>query len=396
MGGSRLACGMLLALAGLSLAPLDATGIPAFARRYKVTCALCHNPMPTLTEFGERFAANGFRMASGEAMPDSVAANDPLLSLPDKLPLAVRLDLYAQAYANGKAATDFQSPYGLKLMSGGAISKKFSYYFYTFLAERGEVAGIEDAFIHINDIGNQPFDLALGQYQVSDPLFKRELRLEFEDYAVYRARVGDVPVDLTYDRGLMAAAEVAGFTLTGEILNGNGIGPAQPDRRFDNDAAKNVFLHATRDLIRGVRLGLFGYTGRSSVSGLRNQTRMIGADATLSRGILELNGQYVHRTDSRPTYTQGEPEVVLDGGFGELVVRPPGGRWYGFGLYNLVTTDQPLLNVRLGGPAGVRRHETISAGVGRLERRNFRWTAEAGYDTQQEVWRLTFGFVTAF
>jgi hypothetical protein len=387
---------LLLAMTALSLGPFDAMAIPAFARRYKVTCALCHNPMPTLTEFGERFAANGFRMASGEAMPDSIAANDPLLSLPDKLPLAVRLDLYAQAYANGKATTDFQSPYSLKLLSGGAISKKLSYYFYTFLAERGEIGGIEDAFLYLNDIGDKPFDLALGQYQVSDPLFKRELRLEFEDYAVYRARVGDVPVDLTYDRGLMAAAEVAGFTLTGEIINGNGIGPAQPDRHFDNDAAKNFFLHATRDLIGGVRLGLFGYTGRSSVAGLRNQTKMVGADATLSRGIFELNGQFIHRTDSRPTYTQGEPEVELDGGFGELIVRPPGGRWYGFGLYNLVTTDQPLLNVRLGGPAGVRRHETISAGIGRLERRNFRWTAEAGYDTQQEVWRWTFGLVTAF
>jgi hypothetical protein len=53
--------------------------------------------MPTLTEFGNRFAANGYRMASGEAMPDSIGTNDPLLSLPDKLPLAVRLDLYAQA-----------------------------------------------------------------------------------------------------------------------------------------------------------------------------------------------------------------------------------------------------------------------------------------------------------
>jgi hypothetical protein len=215
--------GLLLAMTALALGPFDAMAIPAFARRYKVTCALCHNPMPTLTEFGNRFAANGYRMASGEAMPDSIGTNDPLLSLPDKLPLAVRLDLYAQAYANGKAATDFQSPYGLKLMSGGAISKKLSYYFYTFLAERGEVGGIEDAFIHVNDIGNQPLDLALGQYQVSDPLSKRELRLEFEDYAVYRARVGDVPVDLTYDRGLMAAAEVGGFTLTGDAwsLTGN-------------------------------------------------------------------------------------------------------------------------------------------------------------------------------
>src|SRR5918993_172949 len=78
-----------------------------------------------------------------DAMPDTVGTNDPLLSLPDKFPIGARLEFYAQAYANGKAATDFQSPYGLKLMSGGAISKKLSYYFYTFLAERGEVGGIE-------------------------------------------------------------------------------------------------------------------------------------------------------------------------------------------------------------------------------------------------------------
>jgi hypothetical protein len=37
--------------------------IPAFARRYKVRCRLCHDPVPKLTPFGEQFAANGFRSA---------------------------------------------------------------------------------------------------------------------------------------------------------------------------------------------------------------------------------------------------------------------------------------------------------------------------------------------
>ena len=46
----RLVRGLLLALAALSFDPLDAMAIPAFARRYKVTCALCHNPMPTLQQ----------------------------------------------------------------------------------------------------------------------------------------------------------------------------------------------------------------------------------------------------------------------------------------------------------------------------------------------------------
>ena len=80
--GTRL----LLAMTALALGPFDAMAIPAFARRYKVTCALCHNPMPTLTEFGNRFAANGYRMASGEAMPDSIGTNDPCSRSPTSFP----------------------------------------------------------------------------------------------------------------------------------------------------------------------------------------------------------------------------------------------------------------------------------------------------------------------
>jgi hypothetical protein len=56
------------------------------------------------------------------------------------------------------------------------------------------------------------------------------LRLEFEDYAIYRARMGESPVDLTYDRGLVAGADVLGFGVTGQVVNGNGRGAAQSVR----------------------------------------------------------------------------------------------------------------------------------------------------------------------
>lgn len=102
--------------------------------------------------------------------------------------------------------------------------------------------------------------------------------------------LGGKPVDLTCDRGFMVAADVAGFTLTRELLNGNGIGPAQSDRHFDDDADKNCFLHVTRDLTSGIRLGAMGYTGRTAVSGIHNRTAMLGLDATMSYGALELNG----------------------------------------------------------------------------------------------------------
>jgi hypothetical protein len=380
----------------LLFAVADAVAIPAFARRYRVSCQLCHNVIPALNAFGDQFAANGFRFASAEAPRDTIATGDPLLTLARDLPLAVRLDLYAQAYANGRAATDFQTPYGIKLLSGGTLSKNLSYYFYTFINERGGLGGVEDALVQINDIGGEPVDLVIGQFQISDPLFKRELRVEFEDYAIYRARVGDVPLDLTYDRGLLATADVAGFSLSGIVFNGNGRGEAQPDRRFDNDPFKNYFLHVSRDVTRNLRVGAFGLTGRARTDAVRNRTNMVGLDLTAASGPLELNGQYIYREDDAPTFSPSEPSAKVQGGFAELLVRPTGSRWYGFGLYNLVTSDRPLLNVRLGGPADQTRYETYSAGVGRLERRNFRWSAEATWDPRQELWRWTLGIVTAF
>jgi hypothetical protein len=56
----------LAALAALvaAWAPADAAAIPAFARKYGVSCQLCHAPAPKLNAFGEQFAGNGFRFAA--------------------------------------------------------------------------------------------------------------------------------------------------------------------------------------------------------------------------------------------------------------------------------------------------------------------------------------------
>ena len=56
---------------GATTAPAGA--IPPFARRYKVSCNLCHSPAPRLNAFGEQFAANGFMFAPGEEPRDTIA-----------------------------------------------------------------------------------------------------------------------------------------------------------------------------------------------------------------------------------------------------------------------------------------------------------------------------------
>ena len=376
--------------------------MPAFARRYGVSCAQCHHPIPKVTAYGEMFAGNGFRMAPREEPTDTIGTGDPLLALQRHVPLAVRMDAQAQLFANGETASDFQTPWMLKIISSAPLSKDLSYYFYFLLSERGETAGIEDAFVHWNDLGGKPVDLVAGQFQVSDPLFKRELRLMFEDYVIYRAHVGEQSIDLTYDRGFMLMADAAGFTLTAELVNGNGIGPAGSDRRLDDNTLKNVFGHVTRDVVAGrARLGAMGYVGHTDgLSSLgdpvRSETWMAGADATLTAGPVELNLQYVHREDAAPTFTPGEPDAVTDGGFAEVVVAVPENRTYGFALYNRVECDRPLLDPRVGSPASVSRFQSAAAGIGYLVTRNARVQFEAGYDFESEASRATVAMTLAY
>ena len=380
----------------LTLDPLRVDAIPAFARRYRVSCQVCHNPVPKLTAFGEVFAGNGYRFAAREEPRDTIATGDSLLWLANGLPLGIRVDAYAQAYSGGRASTDFQTPYVIKLMSSGVLSKSLSYYMYVNLLERGEFGGFEDAILIANDIGGLPVDASVGQFQVSDPLFKRELRLMFEDYAVYRARLGDEPANLTYDRGLLASLDLLGFTLTGELINGNGIDPADEERRFDDNGFKNLAGHLTRDLTSFLRLGVFGYYGETDGEAETNKVHMLGADGTVSLGPVELNGQYLHREDTDPLFLPSTGRVTMDGGFLEGVLRPRESRWHAFGLWNLVSASEPVLDVRLGGPSAITRYQTVSGGVGYLLLRNLRISGEYTRDLELDQSRWTLGFVTAF
>jgi hypothetical protein len=142
-------------------------------------------------------------------------------------------------------------------------------------------------------------------------------------------------------------------------------------------------------------VGGFALASRHDRDGFDNRTTVVGGDATLSHGAVEVNVQYLRREDDDPRFNAGGA-VVSEGGFAELLVRPSGRKWHLFGLYNLVTADAPLLDVRLGGPAGLERYETLTAGLGYMVRRNFKVSAEATRDVEAEATRWSVGVVTAF
>lgn len=374
----------------ISVAPSEA--IPAFARKYQFSCSTCHAPAPRLKPFGEDFAARGFRLEDPSQEPTRATydVGDPTLRLMREMPLAVRLEGYVSAGEKGRLNVDGQFPWVFKVLSGGQINQQFSYYFY-YIIEKGGGGGLEDAWIQINKPFRLPIDLTVGQFQVCDPLFKRELRLERFDYQIFKTHVGAAAVDLTYDRGVIASWEFpGGVESVLQVVNGNGIDVADAVDNFDRDNLKNVGYRLAKSFKKG-RVGVFAYYGKEAgPDGVRNRTYYIGPDAVVDfSDRLQLNLQYLERRDDNPEFLAitGASDWKTRGGFAELIYLPqgPDAPWSVAGLYNKVLSDDPNA-----------KYHSLSATVGRLLARNIRLTVDLGREFESQGTKVSMGLVTVF
>ncbi len=384
---------------------LPADAIPSFGRKYQLSCQVCHNPIPRLKPFGDEFVKNGFRLLDQEAPRYIIPTGDPTLSLLRELPLSVRIDGFVKVDQNMSQKTDFAAPYIVKLMSGGELSPKLSYYFYFYFDENGHVAGVEDAFLMYRSVFGSKIDVMLGQFAVSDPLYKAEIRLTLNDYHIYKAKPGFSSVNLSYDKGIMLVyANDAGTDVVLQVVNGKGLNEAGGSGKFfDHDKYKNLVARVSQDIGDNFRLGLFGYLGKELMppllagSDVVNKVVYWGPDATLSFGDkLELNLQYLFRTDSDLGYLASQsgyvflPDAKTQGGLAELIFMPKGdeSKWYAMGMVNYVKSDDPDLN-----------HTSFTAHFGYTLRRNIRLVSEYTLFENSEGKmknRLSSGFVMAF
>jgi len=371
--------------------------IPAFARKYQISCQVCHSPaMPRLKPFGDDFAGEGFRMTEYESPRYFINTGDDKLSLFRELPLAIRLDGFASYNFNKSKMADFAAPFVIKILSGGEISDKLSYYFYFLFNERGAVEGVEDAFLMYRDLFGTGINIYAGQFQASDPLFKGELRYTLEPYAIYGVKPGTSSVSLKYERGVMFDKGFStGTTIIGEIVNGTGLNEAGDNFLFDKDKYKNLMLKVSQDVGKSVTLGFFGYTGKEALDdqGLPfvSEIKMYGPDLTIDLDEkLIVNFQYLKRTDSEVLNESAGfiYDVTTTGGFAELIYAPKGdmSNWYLTGLFNWVDSDRNYLN-----------YKSVTLHAGYLLRRNLRLVGEVTRQMSGTSYnKISAGFVTAF
>lgn len=233
------------------------------------------------------------------------------------------------------------------------------------------------------------------------PLFKRELRLTFEDYHLYTSKIGLSDMTMKYDRGVMMTYGLPTSTdLVFIVVNGNGLSEANSMKLFDKDKFKSYLARISQDLGEHVRLGVVGYLGKENMennNGLEvtNKTFYYGPDATIKiSDTFECNLQYLLRNDDEVfPYSHSDNtlrDINTEGALGEIIYSPKGDKsdWYIVGLYNYVASDY--------NPAD---YQSATLHFGYLFRRNIRFGLEytgVFTDTDNPVSRVSLGFTSAF
>src|ERR1035437_1524581 len=111
------------------------SAIPAFSRKYKVGCDMCHSIYPQLNAFGRDFKNNGFRT------PDELDSPSKDKNFWDKGFGEVPIDLHGKInqefYPNNQRIGTETGIDEIQLNAGINFSQKVSFYLHTHLWESG-------------------------------------------------------------------------------------------------------------------------------------------------------------------------------------------------------------------------------------------------------------------
>ncbi len=375
---------LFLIICVLILAQFSAA-IPVFARKYGYSCSVCHAPVPHLKAFGEEFMDNGYRIPDKEPPRATIDTGDPILLLQRELPLAFRIDGYLNYEPESSIKPDIKSPFVMKILSGGNISSSISYYSYFLFTEEGKVAGLEDTYLSFRNVFGLPLSIIFGQYRISDPIKPSELRLTFEEYLIYKFRVGLSEISLSYDRGIMGSFSTKSQTdFVFQLVNGNGIDTPEI---FDKDKYKSFFWRVAQSFSKKkIRIGVLGYHGKEGEEGTANSVSYIGPDLRIRLPKVELMLEYVHRRDDNPMFAEQAlaQKQKTDAYLGELIFSPygEGGRLFFILAYNRVKSSLREIN-----------YQKATLNISYLLRRNLKWMNECTLDIDGKDHRFLTGIV---
>lgn len=115
----------LIVITCFILVSMDASAIPAFARKNDMACSGCHTAWPALNAFGRQYKERGYRVGAQDA-PKKTISND--LKWDENLPVSVMI--VGRPYDKKDSGdTKIRALHEVELMVAGPMGEKFSSFF---------------------------------------------------------------------------------------------------------------------------------------------------------------------------------------------------------------------------------------------------------------------------
>jgi len=314
----------------LTVSIRNGEAIPAFARKYGVSCTTCHVSIPELHGFGEAFRNNGYRFP--KETPELLQEKPVQLGgkpqeklwpqkaiwpgeIPGTVPVALRIKADYRIEPQNAVKSDFLLPQEVELLSGGNLGKSVSFFVEFVLVEDAEFGGVELAYVQFHRLWGHPLlNLTVGQFEPIAVPFSHIRKITIAAYPTSDFRNGGNPFRFRdRQRGLELWGLNGGGLLYGlGLVNGNGDGAEGPSGTFDNNSAKDFYwrlsykfgglaltgeggrlppMEAWQD--NSLRLGGFGYIGSAPES----RFHRFGLDARFQHGDLDLFGVFMFGED---------------------------------------------------------------------------------------------------
>ncbi|MBI4564374.1 MAG: hypothetical protein HY716_06745 [Planctomycetes bacterium] len=416
----------------LLAAAREGHAIPEWARKYKTSCATCHEAFPRLTGIGEAFRLNGYRFPQND---EAYVRIEPVVlgaepwkrvfpeaiwpsTIPGTPPISVRLisDYDVDIGGSTEARSNFKFPQEMALLMGGTLGDSLSFFLEAGFEPAEDEFGVE-GFLNIEDIfsgalGENRLNLrigSVGMYELDLPNSRDHQRLTRFPYLKNEFAI-HYPVGFTerndFNLHTQAGVMLYGFSARYQyalgVVNGNGA-------IEDNNSEKDVFFQFAYKIgglgydgsggpeagdeipvtpsgqwvDDSVRLGTFVYLGRADVVdplGFGEEDRFwrLGFDAKWKWLDLGLTGGVVFGSNDEPYGTLSDDSVDSRVWFGEAeyFVYP----WLvGTVRYEALAVDEPT-GILATGQDRARVVPSILA----LLRANVRVIAEARLYTKNE------------
>jgi hypothetical protein len=197
----RLPLRIALTLAVVAFAT-RAEAIPAFARKYGMSCTACHLAWPILNQQGQAFRDNGYQFGTEK--------DEPVTLAPAYWPVAMRTTA-AYQYTRTTNQTSDTGPVTIAsggmpagpaadLLTAGTIARDVSFLLVVAgFAPPDEPAAIESAFVRLSNLGGSSWaNLKVGKFEVDLPASAHRGVSLTSAYAIYGPRAGSaVGLDLS-------------------------------------------------------------------------------------------------------------------------------------------------------------------------------------------------------